>query len=418
MFKQPFYISVFAGILIWFIIFILTPATVTYSLSTETIWFVILSYLSLILGYVLTSNKKNKKIKLLSERFILYLILFVFLCFFIRFIDIFYCRGFRFSNSIYQNRALVDSSQNLLFILASVFKTIYFIPLLLLLLLKVKNKKLFILSYLLFVLPLFEAFLRGSRNPFFQSFLFFILILIYTKSIKFNKKNLFLFIISSIVLFFISSQILINREGPKNKQPYVYLVEKAIYNDFFKPKQCVIDYMNNNNISNSEKKISLTALQIGQYYTHGFFEFDYLIKYYQKNAFQKQYGKYTFNVFPKFTNIFHLSNVDLSKVNKASPRGYTFISFFGGMYIDFGWFALIIFFLLGAIQKMIYLKVKQNYFVFAPLFIFFLFTNLFMLTFNFFRGSGTYTLISCIIFALIFSVKFKASKIYEKGISA
>ncbi|MEE9349731.1 MAG: hypothetical protein V3U80_06760, partial [Flavobacteriaceae bacterium] len=193
----------------------------------------------------------------------------------------------------------------------------------------------------------------------------------------------------------------------------------AIYNDFYKPKQAIIDYMNDESISNNNKKIRLSALQIGQYYTHGLFEFDYVVKHYQKESPIRQYGKYTFNVLPKFTNVMGLTNYDLHKIYRASPRGYTFVGLFGGMYIDFGWFALILFFMMGAFQKFCYQQMKNNSFAFAPIFVFLLFTNFFMLTFNFFRGSGTYTLISCVIFAILFSFLLNTTnnKNYEKGIS-
>lgn len=409
--NQPFFISLFGGILAWLFIFGITPAEVTYSLAYETIGFVTLSYFFLILGYSIVPKFHANKSSVISKKLILYSIVFVFVCFLIRFIDIFYFRGLRFLNSIYSNRMLAThGKQNLIFIGASVFKSLYFVPLLLLLLSKIKSKKLLLASGLLFVLPLFEAVLRGSRSVFLISFLFFILILIVTKSITFSKKNIFIFGFSLLALFIISTQILMNREGPKNKNPYGYLVEKAIYNDFFKPKQYIIDYMNNPTVSSSKKKLSLSALQIGQYYTHGLFEFDYLVKHYQEKPFQMQYGKYSFYVFPKLTNHFNITHYNLDKIHLASPRGYTFISFFGGMYIDFGWFALIIMFVLGAVQKIIYNKVQQAQYYYAPLLIFLLFINFFMLTFNFFKGTGTYTLISCIIFAALSSNYFQIDK--------
>ncbi len=373
-------------------------------MKTETLVFIVLSYLFIILGYILTpSINKNKPIKL-QIKCVVYIIVFVLLCYSIRFIDLFYYRGLRFSNTIHQNRMLaIKGSHGVFLILASIFKTLFFVPLLLLLFQKITNKRLIIIAALLFILPLVEAVLRGSRSPFLQTFVFFIIIVLITNSIKFTKRNILFFITAIGMLFFISTKILMKREGPKNENPYKYLIEKAIYNDFLKPKEKIVRFMNNKEVPNSQKKMALSALQIGQYYTHGVFEFDYVVKYYKQNKYKRQLGKYTFYVLPKFTNKYKISNVDLEKISKSAPRGYTFISFFGGMYIDFGWFSLLVMIALGAIQKIVYNKVKQKQYYFAPILIFLLFTNFFMLTFNFFKGTGTYTLISCIIFAVLLS---------------
>ncbi len=408
--SSPFFISIFGGILVWLIVFLITPAYVVNKMDTETLAFLFFGYLFLIVGYLSVPIVNKSKAKKINTKLISYIILFVLLCYVVRFIDLFYYRGLRFSNAIYQNRMLAQNgSHNVILLVASVFKTLFFIPLLLLLLKNKRNKWLVIIAVLLFFLPLVEAVLRGSRSPFLRSFVYLIIVLLVTKSIQFSKKNILLFLTAIGVLFFISTQILMKREGPKNENPYVYLVQKAIYNDFLSPKKEIIKFMHSD-ASNTKKKLVLSALQIGQYYTHGVFEFDHVVKYYKQNKYQRQFGKFTFFVLPKFTNKYQISNVDLEKVTKSSPRGYTFISFFGGMYIDFGWFALLFMFLLGVIQKVIYNKIRQQKYYFAPLFVFLLFTNFFMLTFNFFRGTGTYTLISCIIFALLSSSYFKYLK--------
>jgi hypothetical protein len=406
--KQPFYISIFGGLLVWLFIFLITPASVVNTPSFETISFILSSYVFLIFGYRISSLKKPLKVSVYSSKKIFFITLVIFGCFLLRYIDIFYFREFRFSNTIYQNRVLAgNGAHHLIFIIASVFKTLYFVPLLLILISKNKNKIVLFLAVILFFMPFPEAILRGTRSTFFLSFVFLILILIYTKSVHLSKKNILFVVLGSILLFVIATNILLKREGPKNDNPYKYLVEKAIYNDFYKPKKSVIDFMSNDSISNNKKKIVLSSLQIGQYFSHGLFEFDYLIKHYKKHALKKQYGKYTFFVIPKFTNQIKLTNYNLHDIYISSPRGYTFITFFGGLYLDFGWFALFPVFLLGMLQKFLSLRIQQKQFHYAPLFVFFLFTNFFMLTFNFFRGTGTYTLISCVIFALILSIPFK-----------
>ncbi len=419
-----FYFSILGGILIWFFILLISPVYIVNEISNQTFLFISLCYTSLIVGYVLSFRvlKRKETINPRKEvvipiNIIKVITYFIILCFIIRYIDIFYFRSLRFSNTIYQNRFLFKNGEyNFIFIVSNVFKTLYFVPLLLISLVKKKNNFLFFLSISLFFFPFLEAVLMGSRSPFLQSFVLLTIILFFTKKIKFNKKTFLFLITSLLVLFIISTQILISREGPKNKNPYSHLVKNAIYNDFLKPKSEIVDFMIDPNVSNLKKNVALSGLQVGQYYTHGVFEFDNLLRYYEHNHFKKQYGKFTFFVFPKFTNYLNLTKINIDEINKSSPREYVFITFFGGLYLDFGWSGLIVIFLLGYLQGIVSKKITIKNYYYAPLFIFFIFTNFFLLTINFFRGAGTYTFISCIIFAVILSYLIKL-KLNEKGIS-
>ncbi|MCF6349958.1 MAG: hypothetical protein L3J23_02875 [Flavobacteriaceae bacterium] len=252
-------------------------------------------------------------------------------------------------------------------------------------------------------MPFPEAVLRGSRRIVFQPIFLAILILFYFKIIKLNWKNTIYLTIVTTLLFSLATIILIKRESVKDKDVYLHLIKNARYNDLLKPKEKIIKYIKDNKKSDFSKSVIISSMQIGQYYTHGIFEFNYILKYYKNKKFEKQLGKFTFFVIPKFINKIGIYNVNVN--NKISPREYTFISFFGGMYLDFGWFALVFMFALGAIQKIIFVQVKSNNIYFLPIFIFLIFINFFMLTFNFYRGTGTYTLMSCLLFALTFSYK-------------
>mgnify|MGYP000321146245 CR=1 FL=1 len=93
------------------------------------------------------------------------------------------------------------------------------------------------------------------------------------------------------------------------------------------------------------KQLLISGLQTGQYYTHGVFEFDNLLRAYHKNdALNFQFGKYNFFNFIKFSNKLGITHLDISKIQNANPRGYSFITFFGGLYIDIGWYGLVFMF--------------------------------------------------------------------------
>ena len=106
----------------------------------------------------------------------------------------------------------------------------------------------------------------------------------------------------------------------------------------------------------------------------------------------------------KLLEIYNISNTDLESIQRSNPRVYTFITFFGGLYIDFGWFGLVIMFLFGMFQKILFNKVKQKKPQYLPLFLFFIFINFFMLTFNFFRNTGVNILTVNIVFIIFVSI--------------
>jgi len=156
------------------------------------------------------------------------------------------------------------------------------------------------------------------------------------------------------------------------------------------------------------KQLLISGLQTGQYYTHGVFEFDNLLRAYHKNdALNFQFGKYNFFNFIKFSNKLGITHLDISKIQNANPRGYSFITFFGGLYIDIGWYGLLFMFFFGAFQKYLYNQVKRQRIELLPLLIFFLFLNFFMLSFNFLRGNGVSMIMASLMFILAVYIKSK-----------
>lgn len=410
---NPFYISVFGGLLAWFFIFLMTPVSVVHPMANETICFVVLNVVALVLGYVLFPKKEIKihpASTKFSHTFLYGIITIIILSFVVRYYDLFFNKSLRISNPINLNKKLAENlSSNLFYIIASVLKQLFFIPLVLCLSNKKEDKWLFYVSISLFFLPFLEGFMRGSRNTFFFSFTFLLLILLYFKQLKFNKKQLAIYGVSIVVLFVIATNLLMKREGKEKNLDVKHLISNAIYSDFLKTNENVATYISE--IENSStQKLAISALQFGQYYTHGIFEFDNVVKHYQKNELTTQKGKYMFFTITRFTNKYKLTNIDSYEVKKVHPRGYTFITLFGGFFLDFGWFSIIIMLFFGALQKYLQNNVSIGRHEFIPLMLFFLFVNFFMYTFNFIMGRGTYIIVGCIFFILAVAFSKKLNK--------
>jgi len=396
---SPFLISIITGALVWILVYLITPVSPVYSFNNKTALFILLSYASLLIGYYITpSFTINLKKDSNSHSIAWILVLVVLFGFTIRFIDLFVLRNLAFSNSIYENRDLaLNTTHQLFFLIGSLPKYLFFAPLIFTFYAKSNNRILIAISSLLFFLPLVEAVLRGSRSPFLISFSLFIIVLLFFNKLKFNKKTFFAFTATLLILFIISSSLLAKREKEKtNKNLYKSLLKEAKYNDFIAPKESIYQWFDQSENELLKKEV-VNLLHVGQYYTHAVFEFNYLI---QQDIPQKQYGKYTFSLIPKLLNHIGITNYDLNKISESNPRQHTFIGFLGGLYLDFGWYTFIVLFIFGAVQKTTYQSIKERNIFFTPLFIYFLFTNFFILTFNFYAGNGTSILIVCVIFAL------------------
>ncbi len=400
----PFVISLFGGILVWVFIFILFPAKIVSPFAKESFLFIFLSYVSLILGYISFPIAKthNKGFAIISKRFIYIIIITTLMTYIVRYIDLFIFRNVSFSNDVWQNRALLaETKPNFIFIVCAVLKQLYFVPIIFVLKNKVLDKKLLTISFLLFLLPFIEGFIRESRNAFFTPVILLLITLLYFKKISFNRKHIVIIISAVTILFTIATSIIMQREASETDGNYSSLTTDFFLNDFLAPSPKLFEVIHSTkNIK--AKKMMVSGFQIAQYYVHGVFEFDNLVKYYQKTPMKHQYGKFTFSIINKFTNKYEFTDSNLKEVQLMNPRGSTFITFFGGLYVDFGWFGLIVIFFYGCFQKRIMNKVTIGNNSYLPLFLFFLFCNFFMLTFNFLRGMGTYTLIVC--FAIVFSL--------------
>jgi len=405
-FSSPFFLSIFLGIICWLFVFIISPVEVVFPISFKVVVFILLSYICMITGYLIVPKANYSKLpdqSIIWKPTIKTLILVVLLSFLIRYVDLFVFRGVRISFTIAQNRMLLDANPpKFIFILASVTRYLFFVPILLLFHSKIKSNKLLIFCLFLFLLPFIEGVIRGSRNSFFYPSILLIFSFLYYKKIKFKKLHIGILLLLFSVLFVIATVILKKREIIK-EQDYKNF-NLAMYNDFLKPKKSILKKIHSSeNIKT--KQLLISGLQTGQYYTHGVFEFDNLFRTYHKNdSLNFQFGKYNFFNFIKFSNKLGITQLDLSKIQNANPRGYSFITFFGGLYIDLGWYGLVFMFFFGAFQKILFNKVKQKKPQYLPLLLFFIFTNFFMLTFNFFRNTGVSILTVNIVFIICVSV--------------
>lgn len=402
----PFITSIFGGILVWFLIFILFPAKIVSPFANESFWFIFLSYLFLILGYIIfpTPKTENKGFSIISKKVLYVIILTTLISYLVRYVDLFLYRNVSFKYDVWENRRLLAAPKtNLIFIICAIFSQLYFMPIIFVLKNKIKSKKLIIISLLLFLLPFVEGYIRASRNSFFIPTVLLFIILMYFGRIRFTGKHILIICSVFSFLFLTATSIIMQRESSDSDANHSSFTTDFFLNEFLEPSPEVFKVIYSTKNPNL-KKLMVSGFQIAQYYVHGVFEFDNLVKYYQKKPLKKQYGKFTFFILNKFTNKYGFTNINQDEVQATHPRILTFITFFGGLYIDFGWLGLIVIFLYGCLQKIVSINVFSGNSSYLPLFFFLLFCNFFMLTFNFLKGLGTYILVVCFAFILSLSL--------------
>lgn len=398
---NQFYSSILLGVFIWLLSFLILPAKAVEILKLETLLFIFACYAALIIGFK-TVNVKTKITdynEINEKKLIRFLSLIIIISFFLRWLDLFYFRNLSFSYDFKENRRLnvAAISANIIFIFASIFKSIYFFPFVIQLRRKSKAKMTLFVTSLLLSFPFVEALLFGTRKPFFDVVLIiFISLIIFTK-IKFNAINSIILVVTTFLLITISSSILLKRESSKNTQEDVYkVITKARYNDLLQPNNKVIDYINDPSVDVYKKKYALILMQTGQYINHGVFEFNHIIQ----TKLPVGYGKYTMYPFFKFfKNIVEKKNFENFN---PSPREYVYLTAFGSFYLDFRWFTILIFFILGAFQKYVYVK-SQNKILYTPLLIYLSIINVFLPIMNYIRGSGLYPFVAFGLLLVIYN---------------
>jgi hypothetical protein len=405
-FKEILFLkSLLIGVLIWVTCYIFTPFNLVNPLSSEVIWFIILNYLALIFGYFFVDIffNQNKEVvgaqntHLLNNSFYL-LIFLVYFSSIIRYFDLFFVRDISFFNSISTNKYNVAQDANFSLVLGilGIFRFLYFVPYLFYIIEKRNKKKLLIICVLLFLVPVIEGYLRGSRRLFFESIGVFITITcVYNFSKMFSKKIILIVVFSMILSILFSNFVLKERVKVNKEIPFLEKIYNSAYNDLLplKPetKQFLVE-----NKDNFMGKASFSIAHFGQHILHGVYEFDNAIK----EKAEKKMGMYNGFILVKFLNKLGLTNIPLDSLMNPTGR-VTYITFFGGQFLDFGWYSLIIMFFYGGIQNYFFAKgSKLNYL--KPIVIIFIFSNVFLLTFNFLRAQMLLVIMSYLFILTIF----------------
>jgi len=237
------------------------------------------------------------------------------------------------------------------------------------------------------------------------------LILLHFKKIKINYLRLFFFGGIVLILALLATKMFLDRTkefAVTDKRAIVHILTNAGYNFTVKPeKKYKEEIIKTDNELLKLGKIA--KINLAQYYTHGMFEFNYL---YEKHDQPFRCGAYMFSIIPKLSNIIFRTKFDLNAISSSMPRKGVYTSFFGPLYVDFGWFGPVFMFLFGLFQSVVYNKIMRGNFKYIPLLFYFFIINFFMPVVNFIiSAQGLYIIIAFIVFIVYYKfLVFKGIK--------
>lgn len=402
--NRLFFGSLIFGVILWLLIFLILPVNISEQFHFKTFLFIACNYIALVIGFVGFRFKPKESKKHLGNLVLPILIGVLLLAFVLRWIDLFYVRELSFGFETKVNRVINEEmsyKSNIIFLLASVVKGAYFFPFIITLYKKNSKRIFLILSGLLMFLPVIEAVLRGNRKPFFEIFLIIIIGFIASGKLKIGMKQITISIIALLGLMIISMIMVFDRESLGQNQEQFKLIE-ARYGEILQMKPEMKEYILDENVNRNTRMALLSGMHFGQYTTHGVFEFNHIIK---NENLPVTYGAYSFNIVPKIWN--KLQITEKIPLTNPSPRKYVYLTTFGGFYIDFRWFSLIIMFSLGIAQKYCFIRSGENV-LYQPIVTYFILLNFTFIILNYIRGAGTYPIVSILL--LLFLVKLIPAK--------
>lgn len=353
----------FFGVLIFFIVYILSPLKVLVEIEPLSLVFFVLSYFSLLAGIVvpfLLSEKfylHKDQLFFLNEsklkKILIFLLALVVLGFLMRYADKFFIRGYlSFDTAVERRDNKIDSS--LLGVLSS---PLYIISLFLPIFCFFIRKWIFVKSivWVFFIIPAAEVVFFGSRGLVITTVGIFILYMAVFIKRPFRPVFAFPLLLFSLSLFLLSGFLFEQRISAYGMDP-LYSAFNSGYAFTLVPNDYAADYIKS---GAWWSKLYFYWVNFSQYYIHGLYEFSYLFTNF--DGYEYRYGIYTFNILGK------LIGIDIVALSfEATPRYGVYTTFVGPLFVDFGYLVFLVLFLLGLLYSFVFIRIVKGNLLLIP----------------------------------------------------
>lgn len=406
-FLTPIKISIL-GLLIYIILYMISPIILNYSPSIMSIILFVSIYIFFWMGNGLVYFSYNLSIKHKSikpkkyhySNFFIYTIMFLGLIGAVmRLYDKFFIRGISLMQSTVERESILQlHGATYISLLAS-----FIFPLSLALIFFVlKNKKyskiMKLSSILLFIYPIYDVALTGKRGLILISISLLLFYLIYLKMLKIKISHILLFIFAVLSFLYFSYLIFLDRITTYGFDGY-FSVYNSGYAFTMIPSSIAGDLILQGGFVGTVMFIYINFLQ---YYLHGLFEWSYLYDHFQ--IYEHLYGEYTFGLFYKFMNMIGFSTLPID-LESSTPRFAVYTTFLGPLYVDFGFFSFPFMFLFGMFTQLIWFKIKIGKEIYVPIYAYLSTVIFFFPVVNLIQsGLGLYVFISFSLLILIYKI--------------
>jgi hypothetical protein len=293
-------------------------------------------------------------------------------------------------------------------VVSSVFLPLCFLPFILLLASRWERGHAFklILATLLASLPMGESLLQASRSVMLLTamMMFFAVCLLKFGGKVLSRKTLLPLAAGLAALTVVSGAIFSGRV-----EAYGRTVEEtvfsSVYAEAFTPKPIAQQALRSGDPL--IEAVAETGLPLGMYYVSGFYEFDMAYNRPDEQLFA--FGSYIFYPYSRvIAVVFGQENIRGLNDERIIFRAGTFTSFFGPLWVDFGFFIFPVLIMLGYSSQRMAVLAARGYVNVIPIYLLFSVAVFYMPVFNFLtNGFGFFTFNAYLLFWLFSSFGIK-----------
>lgn len=415
MLYRPAQIAI-VGLAVWFAVWLLLPVEVRLPMRWNTIGFVALGYGCFIGGCLWAQQAADQaqlpaliaakpwRGPLLSGLFWISLGLGS-LAMALRLFDRIVIRGLDYTGDAAEVReTLAATDFSFASVVSSVFLPLCFLPFFLLLASRWErgHAAKLALATTVAVMPMIESLLQASRSVMLLTamMLFFAVCLFKFDGRVFSRKTLLPLLAGVGAIGLVSGAIFSDRviSYGRTVEDTIF---SSVYAEAFTPTRGAQQALRSGNAL--VRSTAETTLPLGMYYVSGLYEFDMAYNRPDEQLFA--FGSYIFYPYSRVVAVvFGQENIRGLNDERIIYRTGTFTSFFGPLWVDFGYFIFPLLVMLGYATQRMALNVARGYANVIPLYILFIVAIFYMPVFNFLtNGFGFFTFNAYLLFWLFSS---------------
>ncbi|MDD3352754.1 hypothetical protein [Zoogloea sp.] len=392
-----------AGVLVYLVLFAVAPLDVVFLPAWDSLAYIGLSYSAFLLGCAFWRRARiggisriAKEVKLSSGAFWTYSALGA-IGISIRVYDRYINRGASAVESALEVReVLADASAGPLASLGAVLYPFCYIPLMLIwggFVYRSNSKFAKWVAVVLFVLPALDSLLLLSRSQLIVacSMMYFAATCALYEGRSFPRQMGLPVIAGVLGLVGVSVFAFLTRLDQMNMD-LAFSILNSVYGYTIKPNELALHLMSQ---GDTLGQVVASVMPIFQYYLHGLFEFGLLWD--RPDGQEFGYGVGHFAPYLKALSVFGLT--ESLSTESLYYRSGIFTTFFGTLWMDFGWFGPLVMLFFGLICKYVAEKARGGYLQALPIYVYFCVVIFFMPVVSFLiSAQGMYVVNTFVLF--------------------